>query len=38
MYRNAAITARPGHHRAYGETTKHAMEASVLNLSPLVEA
>jgi len=29
MYRNAAITARPGYHRVYGETTKHAREASV---------
>ena len=33
MYRMRAIDRRPGYHRIYGEITKHASDASVLNVT-----
>jgi hypothetical protein len=38
MYRAEAIISEPGYHRVYGETTKHAQEASDFNSPTSSEA
>jgi hypothetical protein len=35
VYRTRATDRGPGYHRIYGETTKRALEASVLNVQSL---